>query len=280
MRRAIGIIGAVAVAALGTLLLVAYVRGAEDRALAGEELVEVLVVDRAIAQGVPASLIGDSVRIEQVPLKVAAEGSISDLAILQDLVAATDLVPGEQIVVSRFTAAESLAANTRIEAPPDFLEVTISVTPERALGGQLVPGDVVGVIASFAPFDLNTFEPSDLAPGEVIDPGEIFLGTTGGEGEEGSGVRSPTSTGLILHDVLVTAVQVEQVPRTVGEDLPDDAPDLAPTGNLLITLAGPPEAVERIIFTVEHGFIWLAAEGADVADSITDIITRATVYKQ
>jgi pilus assembly protein CpaB len=271
----------VAVAALGTLLLVGYVRGAEDRALAGEELVEVLVVDRAIAQGVPASLIADSVRLEQVPLKVAAEGSISDLATLQDLVAATDLVPGEQIVVSRFTAAELLAENTRIEAPPDFLEVTISVTPERALGGQLVPGDVVAVLASFAPFDLNTFEPSDLAPGEAIDPSEIFVGTTGGEGEEpGSGVRSPNSTGLILHDVLVTAVQVEQLPRTVGEDVPDDSPALAPTGNLLITLAGPPQAVERIIFTVEHGFIWLAAEGADVPDSITDIITRATVYKQ
>ena len=280
MRRAIGIVGAVAVAALGTLLLVGYVRGAEDRALAGEELVEVLVVDRAIAQGVPASLIGDSVRLEQVPLKVAAEGSISDLATLQDLVAATDLVPGEQIVVSRFTAAELLAENTRIEAPPDFLEVTISVTPERALGGQLVPGDVVAVLASFAPFDLNTFEPSDLAPGEVIDPAEIFLGTTGEEGEPGSGVRSPNSTGLILHDVLVTAVQVEQLPRTVGEDVPDDSPALAPTGNLLITLAGPPQAVERIIFTIEHGFIWLAAEGADVPDSITDIITRATVYKQ
>jgi hypothetical protein len=79
---------------------------------------------------------------------------------------------------------------------------------------------------------------------------------------------------------LVTAIQVEQVPRAVGEDTPDDAPALAPTGNLLITLAGPPEAVERIIFTVEHGFIWLAAEGPDVADSLTDIITRATVYKQ
>lgn len=279
MRRAIGIIGAVAVAALGTLLLVGYVRGAEDRALAGEELVEVLVVDRAISQGVPAALLADSVRVERVPLKVAAEGSIADLSTLQDLVAATDLVPGEQLVVSRFIAAESLSANTRIEAPPDFLEVTIAVSPERALGGQLVPGDVVAVIASFDPFDLNTFEPSDLAPGEVIDPNEIFLGTTGEGGEDGSSVRSPTSTGLILHDVLVTAVQVEQLPR-VGEDVPDDSPALAPTGNLLITLAGPPEAMERIVFTVEHGFIWLAAEGPDVPDSITDIITRATVYKQ
>lgn len=280
MRRAIGILGAVAVAALGTLLLVGYVRGAEDRALAGEELVEVLVVDRAISQGVPASLLGNSVRLERVPLKVAAEGSVADLAVLEDLVAATDLVPGEQIVTSRFVVAESLVSTARIEAPADFLEVTVAVSPERALGGQLVPGDVVAVIASFDPFDLNTYEPSDLGPGEVIDPSEIFLGTTGENGEEGTSVQSPNSTGLILHDVLVTAVQVEQLPRAAAEDLPDDAPALAPTGNLLITLAGPAEAIERIIFTAEHGFLWLAAEGADAPDTITDIITRATVYKQ
>ena len=278
MRRAIGIVGAIAVAAFGTLLLVGYVRGAEDRALAGEELLEVLVVDRPISQGMPASLLAGSVRLEKVPVKVRSEGSVSDLATLTDLVAATDLYPGEQLVASRFVAAESLSAHARIEAPPDTLEVTVSISAERALGGQLVPGDVVAVIASFDPFDLNTFEPSDLGPGEIIDPSEIFVGTSG-DGE-GSSVRSPTSTGLILHKVLVTSVQVEQLPRATVEDLPDDSPALAPTGNLLITLAASAGAIERIVFTAEHGFLWLAAEGPDVPEGVTVIQTRATVYKR
>ncbi len=277
MRRAIGIIGAVAVAALGTLLLVGYVRGAEDRALAGEALAEVLVVDRAIAQGTPASALTPFVRLEQVPVKVRAEGGVADLATLTDLVASTDLLPGEQVVASRFVVAETLEEAARIDAPVDALEVTISITPERALGGQLVPGDVVAVIASFDPFDLNTFEPSDLGPGEIIDPNEIFLGSSEDDGS--SSVRSPTATSLILHKVLVTAVQLEQVPRMVGEDLPDDTPELAPTGNLLITLAGPIEAVERIVFTAEHGFLWLAAEGEDVVDAPTPVLTRGTVYR-
>jgi len=277
MRRAIGIIGAVAIAALGTLLLVGYVRGAEDRALAGEELAEVLVVDLPIAQGTPASTLTQFVRLEQVPMKVRAEGGIADLATLADLVAATDLLPGEQLVTARFVTAESLERNARIEIPADALEVTISISPERALGGQLVPGDVVAVIASFDPFDLSTFEPSDLGPGEIIDPNEIFLGASGDD--SGSSVRSPTSTSLILHQVLVTAVQLEQLPRLAGDDLPDDTPELAPTGNLLITLAAPVDAVQRIVFTAEHGFIWLAAEGTDVVDSPTPILTRGTVYR-
>ena len=277
MRRAIGIIGAVAVAALGMLLLVGYVRGAEDRALAGEELVEVLVVDKPIAQGTPADILTPFVRLERVPTKVFADGGIAELSALADLVASTDLLPGEQLVVSRFVAAETLEDHDRMEAPADTLEVTIAISPERALGGQLVPGDVVAVIASFVPFDLNTFEPSELAPGEIIDPNEIFLGSS--DSENATSVKSPSSTSLILHNVLVTSVQLEQLPRTVGEEVPADTPDLAPTGNLLITLAASTDAVERLVFTAEHGFIWLAAEGADVVDSPTNIQTRETIYR-
>lgn len=277
MRRAIGIIGAVAVAALGTLLLVGYVRGAEDRALAGEELATVLVVDTPIATGTPASTLLRSVREERVPVKVVADGAVADLTALGDLVAATDLLPGEQLVAARFVTAEELDAHDRIEAPSDLLEVTISISPERALGGQLVPGDLVAVIASFDPFDLNTFEPADLAPGEIIDPEELFIGTSGGD--ESSLLKTPTSTHLILHKVLVTSVQVEQLPRADVEDLPDDAPALAPTGNLLITLAAGAGDIERIVFTAEHGFLWLAAEGDAAPEPVTPIQTRSSVYR-
>jgi len=277
MRRAIGIMGAVAVAAFGMLLLVGYVRGAEDRALAGEELVEVLVVDKPIAQGTPADVLTPFVRLERVPTKVFADGGIAELSALANLVASTDLLPGEQLVASRFVAAEILEEHDRIEAPANTLEVTIAISPERALGGQLVPGDVVAVIASFAPFDLNTFEPSELGPGEIIDPNEIFLGSS--DSENATSVKSPSATSLILHNVLVTSVQLEQLPRTVGEEVPADTPDLAPTGNLLITLAASTDDVERLVFTAEHGYIWLAAEGADVVDSPTNIQTRETIYR-
>jgi pilus assembly protein CpaB len=276
MRRVVGIIGAVAVAALGTMLLVGYVRGAEQRALAGEELVDVLVVDHAISQGTPAGLLQGDVRLEQVPTKVRADDAVSDLSLLGDLVTGAELLPGEQVLASRFVAADTLEDHDRIEAPPELLEVTISISPERALGGQLIPGDLVAVVASFDPFQLNTVEPSELAPGEIIDPNEIFLGTS--EDGESNSVQSPNATHLILHKMLVTSVQVEQLPRT-GEDIPEDAPALAPTGNLLITLAGTANDVERIVFTAEHGFLWLAAEGEDAPEPITPIQTRATIYR-
>lgn len=278
MRRALGVAGAVVVALVGTMLLVGYVRSAEQRALEGEELVPVLVLSDHVPRGTPAAAIVDDVTLEMVPLKVRADGGVSDLTVLADLVTSTDLLPGEQVVVSRFVTAESLATTTRIEAPADMLEVTVSLAPDRALGGGLLPGEFVAVIASFDPFELNAIEPTDLEPGEIVDPSEIFVGSSEGD-EQGLGIKTPTSTHLILHKVLVTNVQFEQLPRTSADDLPEDAPPIGPTGNLLVTLAAPPEAIEKIVFTAEHGFMWLAAEGPDAAEPITPVQTRATVYR-
>jgi pilus assembly protein CpaB len=278
MRRALGVAGAVIVALLGTMLLVGYVRSAEQRALAGEELVEVLVISDDVPRGTPAASMTNDVTLELVPLKVRAEGGVTDLGVLADLVASTDLLPGEQVVISRFVTAESLATTSRIEAPDDMLEVTVALAPDRALGGGLLPGDLVAVVASFDPFDLNAIEPTELEVGEIVDPGEIFVGSSGGD-EGGLGLKTPVSTHLILHKVLVTNVQFEQLPRTSADDLPEDAPPLGPTGNLLITLAAPPEAIERIVFTAEHGFMWLAAESETAAEPTTPVQTRATVYR-
>jgi pilus assembly protein CpaB len=279
MRRALGILGAVAIAAFGAFLLIGYVRGAEDRALEGEELVEVLVVDSPVAKGTPAGALSAFTRVERVPSKVQAEGAVSDIESLEDLVASTDLLPGEQIVSSRFVALEVLNAAQGIEPPAGTLEVTIALSPERSLGGAVKPGDTVAVIASFEPFNLNTIEPSELAPGEVIDPSEIFLGSTDEEGR--SSVRTPESTHLILHDVVITNIQVEQLPTVPDdEEVPEGTPALAPTGNLLVTLAAQPGDVERLVFTAEHGFIWLAA-GEEGLPEPTDvsIITRETIYR-
>lgn len=277
MRRTLGIIVALAIAGLGTLLLVGYVRGAEDRALAGEELVEVLVVDTRIAKGTPAAVLGGAVRLERVPTKVSAEGSISDLATLGDFVASTDLLPGEQVTAQRFVAEEALSVRTAIEPPAGTIAVTISISPDRALGGAILPGDIVAVIASFDPFDLNTVEPSEVSPGEVINPDEIFIGSTDGEG--GTAVKTPFATHIILHKVVVTNVQVEQRPRVDDEATTDDGPALAPTGNLLVTLAAAPEDAERIVFTAEHGAIWLGAVSGDTPEPSTPVRTRENIYR-
>ena len=284
MRRAIAVVVALALAAVGTFFLVRFVQSAEDRALEGEVLVSVLVVDAPIRAGSPAEDLSDKVRVEEVPTKVAASDAVADLTSLAGTVAAIDLLPGEQIVSSRFVTPEEyegwLGTGPKVDVPANMLQVTLSLSPERVVGGQVTPGDVVAVFASFDPFSLNYLEPTGLAPGEIP---QITTTTTlpGQESQASLGLpMSPDSTKIILHKVLVTNLQVEELPRELTEEeTVAGAPDLAPTGNLLITLALEPVAAERLVFAAEHGSIWLAIEGSEVDEADTEIQTRGIVYE-
>lgn len=143
-QKLIGIIVSVLLAGIGTALLVAYVNSAEDRALAGEKTVGVLVVSDTIPKGTKGEELADKVRLEQVPTKVLASGAVATTGSLTGKVAVVDLLPGEQLVPSRFGTPEQAAG-----IPAGMLQVTVSLDPVRALGGQLREGDSVGVVVSF-----------------------------------------------------------------------------------------------------------------------------------
>lgn len=143
-RKISGLAGAVGLAAVGTLVLVGYVNAAEDRALAGERLVPVLVVDEPAEKGTLADAV--MVRTEQVPVKVKASGAVTAMDDLEGMAAAVDLLPGEQVLASRFAPVEEVGG----AGIPDGLEqVTISLEAQRAVGGRLSAGSTVGVFASY-----------------------------------------------------------------------------------------------------------------------------------
>ena len=77
-QKLIGIIASVLLAAVGTGLLVAYVRSAENRALKGEETVEVLVVSNTIPKGTKAEDITASLRLAQVPVEARHHGALAE----------------------------------------------------------------------------------------------------------------------------------------------------------------------------------------------------------
>lgn len=265
-RRARGAIAAVLLAAVGASGLVAFVKGAEDRALAGERLVDVLVVKERIEAGTSVDEMKGDVRIEQVPAKTRAEGALTDLADVPGQVASVDLFPGEQVTGQRMiTSAEFGRTGGQIDAPDNLLEVTVSLAPERAVGGVIRPGSTVGVVASFEAFDSSA--PTDVDG--VIVP---------------QGGKTPNSTHLILHKVLVTNVQsagVFQGPGGLGgeDEAEDGAPAQGPTENLLVTLALDAGAVERVVFAAEHGTIWLAYEPETASSEGTRVQTRGSIYQ-
>ena len=279
-RKWIGVLVAVALAAAGTWVLVRYVQGAENRALEGEETVAVLVVNSPIAAGTPGQDIARSVQVELVPIKVQAPGSfgsVEDLESLEGLVTSVDLVPGEQVIEARFITPETLDELDDIVVPDGLVEVTLSLSPERAVGGVLRTGDTVAVFASFPPFDVEVVDTEDVSePG--TDETEDAAASSGGSPV--ARTKSPNTTHIILHKVLVTNVQVEELPSdNDSEEAGTSTLELSPTGNLLITLAMLPENAERFVFTAEFGTVWLADESETVDEAGTSIQDRFTVYE-
>ena len=95
-RKISGILLAVVLAGAGTLALVAYVRSAKEQAVAGEQRVEVYVLQSATPRGTSLADVRGAVERVEVPAKVRPDDAVTDLDELgEDLVAGVDLAAGE-----------------------------------------------------------------------------------------------------------------------------------------------------------------------------------------
>jgi pilus assembly protein CpaB len=258
----LGLVASIVLALFGAVVLVGYVHSAADTAAAGEPTTAVLVVKQRVAKGTPAAKLDGLVEVRQVPKSTKAEGALESVAALEGQVAAVELLPGEQVLPQRFTTAEKLGW---AGVPDGLLEVTVALEPQRAVGGQLKPGDTVGVVASFDPMKRDDAGLPPVPPPEAQS--------------------LPYGTHLILHRVLVSNVQTKATSaakpkKTDGADSAEsDAPKPAPDGQVLVTLAVDASAVERIVFAAEYGHLWLSAEPADAPDGGTQIETRGIALR-
>ena len=259
-RTIYGVIAAVLLAGLGTVLLVLYVQGAEERALAGQETVEVLVVNELVARGTPAEDLATFVTTERIPAKVRAADGVVNLDDLDGQLTSVDLVPGEQLVASRFLTAQELVDDRGVDVPEGLQELTVSLDPQRVIGGQLRPGDSVGVFASFDFTDQRGDE--DIAAEESEELQQ----------------RLSETTKKILDKILITNVLVDQLPQATDEDGEDAGLGQAPTGNLLVTFAVDVPEAERIVFTAEHGTLWLSNEPDAATEDGSQLRVPRNIY--
>jgi pilus assembly protein CpaB len=227
----IGVIAAVVLGAIGTFVLVAYVRDAEDRAVAGERMVDVVVATKNIDAGTAAEDLGSVTKSEQVPEKVRSNSAITDVQDVKGLVTATALVPGEILLRDRFASPGELTKGVgEVKVPKGDMEVTLSLEPQRAVGGLIKPGARV-----------------------------VVIGTPGS-----TGATADSPPGVLAHQVLVTNVQVDD---STNQPSRDETQTVAPTRNLLVTLAVDDTTAARILGFAADGNVWLGSEQAAVAGS-------------
>lgn len=167
--RVLAAVAAAVLAIAGSFLLITYTNGAEKRALAGVQTAEVLIVSAEVPAGTPADVVLKSATRQAVPAKAVPADAVTDPASISGLVSTVVLVPGEQLLSSRFQDPATMQTPGTVAVPAGMQEVSILLAPQRSVGGRLQAGDTVGVFVSMK------------TPPEV--------------------------THLTLHKVLVTAVQ-------------------------------------------------------------------------
>lgn len=238
--RLLGGLAALLLAVVGAILLFVYVQGASARAQAGLEPVDVLVVTERVPAGTTSSDLAGKVRSEALPKSAVPEGALANLDQQEGKVTAVGLEPGEQLLPARLIDPRELIPGT-VPVPEGLEEVTLLLSPERILGGRIEAGDKVTIYTSFE--------------------------------------KAEEQTGLLFHDVLITAVQKapSETNNSSGSGSSEPTVEM-PTGSAFITFARSDADASKLIFSAEFGKLWLAKQNDATVKSAPPVTTFGGLY--
>ncbi len=121
-----------------------------NRQLVSQETVEPntqLVVTAAIGIPFATKVEGRHLKLTEVPEGVLPAGAYTDLAEVEGMVSTTSIARGEILVAERF-AAHSRGSTLAALVAPNMRAVTVRVDDVIGVGGFLLPGNTVDVVAA------------------------------------------------------------------------------------------------------------------------------------
>jgi pilus assembly protein CpaB len=140
-RRVAGIGAAVVLAGVGATGLVAWADSAKSSAEDQQAQTAVVIVDKHVPRGADAATIAASSHEGTVQVRSLQPGALTTETQIGSQVALADLEPGDQLVAARLGAKID-------ELPAGTVEMSIKLDAERAVGGTLTPGSLVGIYLS------------------------------------------------------------------------------------------------------------------------------------
>lgn len=226
--RALAVIAALVLAAVAVYAITTYIRGIEQRAFEDAELVEVLIAQDEIPEGISAEAAADAELIElgTIPNRNVPEGAVTSLEDIEGLIAIDRVLPNEVLVLGRWGSPDEVDART-LDIPEDFQALSVQVAIPPGVAGFVRPGDEVSLIAT-----------TDTTEVEEEEDGEIVVT----EGE----IRSQ----YLLQNISVLSVGQRVTTEEGGEDVEEGG------GNVLLTVALEPEDAERLVFAIETSSLY------------------------
>jgi pilus assembly protein CpaB len=217
--RVLAILIAVALALVATVALVVYVNGADRRAISDQQPVQVWVAIKPIPAGTTGLNAKNTGLIDLVamPKKNAATNVVVSLTQIQNKVAAVNIVPDEQLLLSRWVGPEEFGGRGLLPIPRKHQAVSVGVELTKQVAGFVTPGDLVSLVVSMSR--------GGQGGGEAVDTSEFLLenvqvlavGTTAlsNASSKGSGGRVNQGKGSQTLTAVTLAVEDGDVPRVV-----------------------------------------------------------------
>jgi pilus assembly protein CpaB len=225
-RRIVLLAAAALIAALGTVLVYTYAKNADDRALADQTPVTVLVAKDEIPAGTPVTQAIENGDLEQteVPRATAIDGAMTSIEPIKEQVALTTIFPNQQLSTQMF--GKTLAASQTLPIPIGNIAVSFQFTDPARVAGFVKPGSDVVVFLTIA--DQGQQEATRvLLPKALV----IGVGPTTAAPQPADGAED----GISSED----AANEEQIPRA------------------LLTLALTDKEAAKLVYGSQHGTLYL-----------------------
>lgn len=149
-RRTLLITVALVLAAIAFIGNVYYLNSAQQRAYDDAKLVQVFVVKKKVAKGVPGEIAisQDLVGTGKIPQQFRPGSSVAKLDDIKGKVAINDLSPGQVLVDGQFVDQSVAQVTNAQRVPAGQVAITISVDRIHGVAGLLLPGDKVNMLVS------------------------------------------------------------------------------------------------------------------------------------
>ena len=146
-RRSVLLALAIVTALVGTLLIVMYVQGIDNRATEGQELVEVLVAKDIVNAGESVAAAEEAGKFEKREIRRddLVPGALSSSTSVTGLVATGNIYPGEQLIADKFG---NVGDTETLVIPDDKLAVSVELTDPERVAGFVNPGSEVAVFVT------------------------------------------------------------------------------------------------------------------------------------
>jgi pilus assembly protein CpaB len=258
-RRVIAVFAAAVIALIGVASVLLYARGADARAVSANQPSTVYVSKALIpsATTLKDALRGGLLVKTTVPAKGLPAGALSKVDDTNsNLLALTDIGPGEYVLESRFGTTP--VGTKAIEVPPGMVAVSVQLTDPARVGSFVTPGTRIAIFDSYKIKAIG-----DDPKSKAINDADV------------------NGTSVLLDDVLViamgdAALQPGATTASTGEE-EEKAADPS-TVSFLVTVAVTPANAARLIHGINNGTLYAALRSADLKIGTTTRVDDLNLF--